>query len=302
MLAIVVPYYKLTFFKKCLESLAEQTDQRFTVYIGDDASPENPEELLKEFEGKFNFVYKKFQENFGVTSLTKQWERCIDMMKGEEWFMILGDDDFLGPNCVKGFYRAVVNPKFELKVLRFNFQVINEFNVPTSEEVEYVDEETSVDFIVKRKKGLVRNSLSEYVFRTRDYRRYGIMTFPKAFYSDNMMVMQYSDFGAIKNISLDKVSIRISEISVTGNGNNLKYLAEAEYFFYTHLITKYKDHFTKIQRVNFLPPLFTGYLLKKTNVKFLEVYKIVWGNTNLLGFAKICLRHFKFKIKNLLQK
>jgi len=40
MLAIVVPYYKLTFFEETLKSLKSQTNKKFKVYIGDDASPE----------------------------------------------------------------------------------------------------------------------------------------------------------------------------------------------------------------------------------------------------------------------
>ena len=47
MLAIVIPYFKLTFFEETLQSLANQTDQRFKVYIGDDASLENPSDLLE---------------------------------------------------------------------------------------------------------------------------------------------------------------------------------------------------------------------------------------------------------------
>ncbi len=33
MLAIVIPYYKLTFFEYTLQSLAKQTNQRFKVYV-----------------------------------------------------------------------------------------------------------------------------------------------------------------------------------------------------------------------------------------------------------------------------
>jgi len=56
MLAIVIPYYKLTFFEATLQSLADQTDKRFKVYIGDDASPENPSRLLERYQGKFDFL------------------------------------------------------------------------------------------------------------------------------------------------------------------------------------------------------------------------------------------------------
>jgi hypothetical protein len=40
MLAIVIPYYKIRFFEATLQSVAIQTDKRFKVYIGNDASDE----------------------------------------------------------------------------------------------------------------------------------------------------------------------------------------------------------------------------------------------------------------------
>ena len=47
MLAIIIPYFKLTFFEETLKSLASQTSKRFKVYIGDDASPEGPSNWLE---------------------------------------------------------------------------------------------------------------------------------------------------------------------------------------------------------------------------------------------------------------
>ena len=49
MLDIIIPYFKGAFFEKTLESLGNQTDKRFKVFIGDDASPENPDVLLQKF-------------------------------------------------------------------------------------------------------------------------------------------------------------------------------------------------------------------------------------------------------------
>ena len=105
MLAIVIPYYKHTFFEKTLQSLSKQTDKRFKVYIGDDASPENPTALLEKYQGQFNFVYHRFETNLGGTSLAKQWERCIGLSNNEEWIMVLGDDDILGHTVVESFYK-----------------------------------------------------------------------------------------------------------------------------------------------------------------------------------------------------
>ena len=72
MLAIVIPYYKLTFFEDTLASLAHQTDKSFKVYIGNDASPEDPLFLLNQYKGKFDFNYYKFENNLGSKSLVIQ--------------------------------------------------------------------------------------------------------------------------------------------------------------------------------------------------------------------------------------
>ena len=71
MLAIIIPYYKFTFFEATLQSLADQTNKQFKVYIGDDASPDSPETILKKYHGKFDFVYHRFEKNLGSVSLTK---------------------------------------------------------------------------------------------------------------------------------------------------------------------------------------------------------------------------------------
>ena len=70
MLAIVIPYYKIQFFEETLRSLANQTDKRFMVYIGDDASPDDPLELLQRFSGQFPFEYHRFETNTGAVSYT----------------------------------------------------------------------------------------------------------------------------------------------------------------------------------------------------------------------------------------
>ena len=57
MLAIVIPYYKLTFFEETLKSISNQTNNKFKVYLGNDASSENLNIILKNSEGNFDFVY-----------------------------------------------------------------------------------------------------------------------------------------------------------------------------------------------------------------------------------------------------
>ena len=105
MLAIVIPYYNIKFFDKTLESLSNQTDKRFAVYIGDDNSPNNPEGLISKFASGLTVKYVRFEENWGSYSLAKQFERCVDLLQDEQWIMILGDDDVLDKNCVNFFIK-----------------------------------------------------------------------------------------------------------------------------------------------------------------------------------------------------
>src|SRR5690606_12290872 len=99
-LAIVVPYYKIDFFEKTLVSIANQTDKRFKLYIGNDASPNDPQCLINQYLSEVNYEYYDYKDNVGGKSLVNQWERILENVE-EEWFQILGDDDTISPNFVE---------------------------------------------------------------------------------------------------------------------------------------------------------------------------------------------------------
>ena len=64
-LAIVIPAYKAEFLSGTLSSLANQTDKRFNVYIGDDCSPANLENIVAPFLDKMSINYRRFPHNAG---------------------------------------------------------------------------------------------------------------------------------------------------------------------------------------------------------------------------------------------
>lgn len=110
-LAIVIPAYKSTFLPAALDSIAAQTCKDFTLYIGDDCSPNNIGEIVSRYRDKINIVYKRFDTNLGGKDLVAQWERCIDMIQNEEWLWLFSDDDMMDKNCVEEFYKTVdANP------------------------------------------------------------------------------------------------------------------------------------------------------------------------------------------------
>lgn len=248
MLAIVIPYYKLTFFEAALQSLTSQTDKRFKVYIGDDASPEDPADLLEKYKGKFDFVYHRFQYNLGGISLVQQWERCIAITGDEEWIMILGDDDVLGATVVASWYEhnEIFNKKSNL--VRFASRIIDEEMQTVSEVYLHPVWESAADSFYRKFRDWTRSSLSEYVFSRTAYLKYGFQDYPLAWYSDDRAWFDFSDSKPIFTINKSIVLVRISNSSISGKAANgyQKDLATLE--FHKFIVLKKLKNYNKLQR------------------------------------------------------
>lgn len=276
MLAIVIPYYKLTFFEETLKSLKAQTNQRFKVYIGDDASPENPNHLLEKYQGSFDFLYHRFNENLGGTSLTKQWERCIKLTKEEKWIMILGDDDVLDTNVVEEFYQNLNEIENQnIAVIRFSTVKMDENGQVTTDVYQHPKVEETVDFLFRK----TRTSLSEYIFLKDKVIEIGFKNFPLAWFSDVLAILEFSDFKKIFTINTAILKIRISNISISGNQDNIKLKSKATFEYYHYLIVNKNKYFNHEQRKILLLKLNKSYINDKKNAGyFFKISKIYLSN------------------------
>ena len=275
MLAIIIPYYKLTFFEATLQSLANQTNKRFKVYIGDDASLDNPSSLLKQFQGKFEFIYHRFESNFGSISLVQQWNRCIDMCADEEWIMILGDDDVLGNNFVDTFYNNLEEAQLHSSVIRFSTYKIDEEGKKISSVFMHPKIEKSTDFIFRNS----RSSLSEYVFNKNQMLKIGFKELPLGWLSDVLAVLEFSNFKEVFSINEAKVYIRISNLSISGKNDNVNFKTMAAFDFYYYLVVKKRNYFTDLQYIELRNKLNKIYLNnKKEGVFFFKITKFYFFN------------------------
>lgn len=289
MLAIIIPFFKLTFFEATLQSLADQTDKRFKVYIGDDVSPEDCSALLKKFTGKFDFDYHRFENNLGGTALTKQWERCIALSNDEEWLMILGDDDVLSVNFIEEFFLQFENFVHDFNVIRFGIIKIGKDGQPFSDLYTNPIIESSKEILFLKK----RSSLSEYIFTKKQVVQIGFKDFPLAWCSDILAVLEFSNLGLIYSINKAFVKVRITEFSISGNNTNLNLKSSAIFQFYYYLITKKEKKFTNQELKILLKKINKCYINDKKNLHFL--YKITF-----IHFRKIFFKeYFKF-LKNVL--
>jgi len=252
MLAIVIPYYKIQFFEETLRSLANQTDKRFTVYIGDDASPDDPSELLQRFSGQFPFEYHRFETNKGGHSLVRQWDRCIDLINEEEWVMILGDDDVLSENTIVSWYDNYEQFKDKTNVVKFASKIIFQETARISDPFLHPVWEKASESFFKKTKALTRSSLSEYIFTKKAYDAYGFYDYPLAWYSDDRAWIDFSEQKKIYTINESFVFIRFSEMNISGRQDNTVLKKKAKEQFFGDFVLKNLALFSKKERLALL--------------------------------------------------
>ncbi|MBC5841480.1 glycosyltransferase family 2 protein [Flavobacterium sp. F-380] len=220
-LAIIIPFFKLTFFEDTLVSLANQTSKEFTVYIGDDSSPEDCSLLIAKYKDRFNLKYHRFATNLGGTALTQQWDRCISLMAMEEWFMILGDDDYLGDTVVEEFYNAIAVDTNDTSVIRNASLLINQEGDPISPVYKHPQYEEAIASYCRKLNNETRSSLSEHIFRTSAYKKYGFKDYKLAWSSDDRAIIDFSSGKPI--FSTDAiVYVRMSDLNISGGKDNIQ--------------------------------------------------------------------------------
>lgn len=298
MLAIIIPYYKLIFFKATLQSLVAQTDKRFKVYIGDDASPEDCSVLLQQFQGQIDFKYHRFDANLGAISLTQQWERCIALSNDEQWLMILGDDDVLDDNCVASFYANEVEIKEnKSNVIRYACKVINAQGNVFLGPYFHPKLELASDFYCRKVKNLTRSSLSEYIFKKEVFNQYKFVNYPLAWHSDDKAWLDFSENKPIYTINEAIVYVRFSEINISGRQDNIAQKLTATFQFYGDILRDKKNVFTSKQVLTILMS-YEVIIKKNRKLNFNEwifLFRNYFFNFKLIPFLKF-IRRFLISI------
>lgn len=205
-LAIVIPAYKSQYLNATLLSISKQTDNDFTVYIGDDNSPDDIYGVVKCFDGMLKIIYKKFHDNLGSINLTLHWERCIAMTKNEKWIWLFSDDDLMDTNCISMFKQAVVSTQSMYDLFRFNTKIINHEGKVVQNNTVHPLVEDAYQFAISRLELKRSSYVVEYIFSKQKYLECGkFVNFPLAWSSDDATWI---------NIGLDKGIFTISSPNV----------------------------------------------------------------------------------------
>ena len=195
-LAIVIPAYKATYLPAALDSIAAQTCQNFTLYVGDDNSPHNLENIVNRYKDEINLVYHRFDANLGGKDLVAQWERCISLTQGEPYIWLFSDDDVMEPRCVEKFLDLSKEIR-DNYVIHFNIQVIDDKGAIIKSPNLFPEIMTSKEYLDAKlfQKGIV-SYVVEFVFPRWIYEKTGgFQNFDLAWGSDFMTWMKFAEEG-----------------------------------------------------------------------------------------------------------
>jgi len=270
-LAIVIPFYKIDFFEETLKSVSLQTNKHFTLYIGNDASSNDPKPMIEKYFESDSYYYFNYSENLGGKNLVLQWERIMKNIS-EEWFQILGDDDMLPFNFVDKFYTSLHQAnKEKINVIKFPLKIIDEENNcyrKFSFRKSMIDR---YDFLTARSEHSILSSLSENIFRTQSFLKYRIRQFPLAWHSDDCMIFEYAENHKILYIEETFVFVRMSKKNISSQTDNAATKAAATNEFYVYIIANYYKKFSSEQKIIILKNLKKHfyYTQHKLNIKTL---------------------------------
>ena len=293
-LAIIIPFFKIDFFEDTLLSLANQNDQNFNVYIGNDASNANPEKLIEQYNKNKNMFYHRFSENLGSKGkLVEQWNRCINMSSDEEWLMILADDDFISENFVEEFYKSIEEAQnSNIDLLRFKMRRVSEkgeFLVDLEQPKLYPGENYVWDDEIHKR----FLSISENVFSRKIYEEKGFRNYPLAWRIPMMMYLDFANERNVLGINNAFVAIRRSDVQLSWRKDVDTFKKQAMKLCYYDILNEYSGSFSDEQ-----------------NLKFLKVYNFYANGENKLNksFSSLFMKYggikeyVKYKAKKILNK
>lgn len=121
--SILIPAYKLAFFKECLDSILVQTYKDFEIVIVNDSSPEDLDSVVLKYSDS-RIKYFKNEKNCGVINVVDNWNISLSHATGD-YVICIGDDDKLLPNCLEE-YSKLLDKYPDIGLLHGWTEIINE--------------------------------------------------------------------------------------------------------------------------------------------------------------------------------
>ena len=105
LVSICIPVYNgANYLRECLDSCINQTFSDYEILICDDGSKDESSTIIEDYQKKYPAI--RFYKNETNLGLVGNWNRCIELAKGE-WIKFVFQDDYISTNCLSVFTNTI---------------------------------------------------------------------------------------------------------------------------------------------------------------------------------------------------
>lgn len=222
MYSFVLPAFKALFLSEAIDSILAQTYKDFELIIVNDASPEDLESIVKNYnDSRIRYYVNK--ENIGGKDLVAQWNHCIEYANGE--YLILASDDDIYHSSYLEKMNELVCRYPEVNVFRPKIRLIDGDNNTICVLGGLSERISRIEFLYNWMQGSVGSGIPYYIFKKEALNGIsGFKNFPLAWFSDDATVFELSRDGLVFCNEV-LFSFRFSGINITTKKNTRKMLA-----------------------------------------------------------------------------
>ena len=183
MVSFIMPAWKRSFLRQAIESILSQDYADFELVVVDDASPENLEEVVREFNDS-RIIYKRNKENIGGQDLVAAWNHAMEYARGE-FCVLASDDDEYAPGYLTEMMRLAEKYR-DVDVFHCRLAYIDSASKQSGVSEIRNEYESGFEFLYNRAARRMKQCAPEFMFRTEALRRIGgFVSFPRAWFSDD---------------------------------------------------------------------------------------------------------------------
>ncbi len=213
---IAIPAYKSYFLRKAIESVLNQTLVDYELIILNDCSPEPIDDIIGLYKDE-RIRYYKNNSNVGILNLVDNWNRCLELARGD-YFLCMGDDDELLPSCLEQYSR-IIRKYPELNVYHGQTLIIDEHNNPICVPFSRPEWESAYELIYFRILGR-KQFIGDFVYRTSFLKENnGFYKLPAAWGTDDITAVLAATDKGIANTHEVVFLYRSNPFSISSSGD-----------------------------------------------------------------------------------
>ena len=117
-ISVIVPVYNVAeYLPKCLDSLLGQTLKEIEIIVVNDGSPDNSEEIVKDYQKRYMNIKYYYKENGGLSDARNFGLKYATA----DYVTFVDSDDFISFDMMEKMYNEIVVSKSDIVVCEFNY-------------------------------------------------------------------------------------------------------------------------------------------------------------------------------------